>query len=191
MSRSNQGLGNYSNEKTEQLLLYICDKMKDEKGFGSTVLNKVLYYVDSINYLHTGEPLSDLTYIKQKNGPTPKPSQFLPLRTHLISEGKLKVNLVDFFGRTQKRPECLINPNLERFTANEVSLIDRIIDQFKEIDGTLASHISHQEPAWEIANSMEELPFYTFLLTPQEDLNADDIDWATQSISEHRILHNN
>lgn len=165
-------------EKTENLLLHICEQLKGEDTFGSVVLNKVLYYIDNISYLKTGKPISEFTYIKQDMGPTPSPRQFLSLRDKLIAEGRFTILEENCFGKTKKRPVSLQYPDLDSFSGEEMHLIDSVVNAFKKVNGTDASNFSHEEICWQIARPMEELPFHTYLLT-KEPLNESDIEWAT------------
>ena len=57
--------------KTEQLILYIANKLKDKPSYGSILLNKALYYIDNYHFLLYGNPISDFKYIKQRMGPIP------------------------------------------------------------------------------------------------------------------------
>lgn len=171
-------------ERTENLMLYICDKLKNEATFGSTVFNKVLYYVDNISYLHKGKPVSDFTYIRQKNGPTPTPSSFLPKRDIMCSEGKMAVKESEYFGRIKKVPVNKVIPNLDCFNTEELALIDNVIEAFKDINATVASKFSHDEIAWDIAQDREELPYYTYLLSA-ESVEQNDVEWANSFINVH------
>jgi hypothetical protein len=171
-------------EKTESLMLYICDKLKNEETFGSTVFNKVLYYIDHISYLDTGKKISDFNYIKQKNGPTPKPQDFLSLRDQLISNGSLELKEIKYFGKIKKVPENKIKPDINLFSAEEISLVDSVIDIFRRVSGAVASHASHNEICWDIAEEREELPLYTYLLS-SEEVTENDINWGKSVLNVH------
>ena len=51
-----------------------------------------------------------------------------------------------------------------------------------------ASELSHEEISWQLADTMEELPFYTYLLN-EEALTDTDINWATQIINERETTN--
>lgn len=176
-------------KKTKALILYVCSKLSSSKTFGSTVLNKILYYVDHLHYVKTGETMTGFKYIKQHAGPTPSPGEFLPLRLSLEKEGKLQIRQSTFLGKQQKKPIALSEPDLSTFTSEEIAEIDAIIDVFENATAALASSISHDEIALKIAEDMEELPPYTFLLT-RADLTEDDLAWAQKVIKEHRAVRN-
>tara|TARA_R100000935_G_scaffold37130_1_gene58192 strand:+ start:4624 stop:5145 length:522 start_codon:yes stop_codon:yes gene_type:complete len=170
--------------KSENLMLYVCDKLKNEDTFGSTVFNKVLYYVDNISYLKTGKTISEFKYIKQKNGPTPEPRQFLSLRDSMMLAQKFRIDEKDYFGKIKKVPTNTVEPDVSCFNKSERELIDSIITAFKTINGTVASDFSHSEIAWDIAKDREELPLYTYMLSA-ESATENDVEWANSVVNVH------
>lgn len=176
--------------KTEQLLLYVAYKLQDCPSFGSVLLNKALYYIDNISYLKNGGPISSFTYVKQERGPTPNPKAFIPLRERLIQEGKAQMVEVEKFGKIQKRLIPAKDAAVDRFTPEEIKLIDEIILDCRTYNATQISELSHNEISWQLAQNLEELPFNTFLLT-KATLEEDDIVWAKDRIRERNIMRNN
>lgn len=171
-------------EVTKSLILYICFRLKDQKTFGSTVLNKVLYFIDNVWYKRHKKTITGFSYIKQGKGPTPKPHQFLSLRDNLIAQKLLTIEERDRFGFTMKVPKAAKKPDLSAFTKEQIKFIDDMIEVFKDVNAVIASEMTHDLPAWQIARPMEELPFSTFLLC-QSDLTQKDIDWANRVIAEY------
>jgi hypothetical protein len=171
--------------KTENLILYICDKMKDDPKFGSIKLNKALYLIDNVHYAHYGKPVSDLTYIKQKQGPTPVPKQFLSIRSSLIERNMLELRekiVWDFY--IQKVPVCLVDLDIDNaFSASEVSFIDKVLDKIKSFNGKEMSDYTHYLAAWRLAEINEEMPFFTFLINTVET-SATDFLWAEKIADE-------
>lgn len=177
--------------KTRNLILHICKKLEHTDNFGATLLNKMLYYIDNVHYLKHGEPISHLTYIKQKNGFTPKPSEFLMVRDLLVEHGEAELREVEYFGKIQKRLFALSEPELGDFSPDEIALIDNIVEQLKDMRAVEISELSHSEINWQIAKPMEELPFYTYLLT-EEPVTDEDRAWARDIINQKRAnVHSN
>lgn len=174
-------------EKTTNLILYIAHKMCEEKGFGATVLNKVLYYVDNLSYLERGKPISGFTYIKQDRGATPAPRLFMPLKKEMIDNELAMEIEVNHFGRIQKRLIAKVDAQLNLFSSEEIALIDRIIEEFNGTNATIVSTVNHKELAWEFASDREELPPYTYLLT-KAPIEEEDIEWAHKMIDEYETL---
>jgi hypothetical protein len=171
-------------EKTEKLLLYVCHKMGTYPGFGAIVLAKTLYYIDHAHYLKHGKKLTGMTYVKQRLGPTPAPAQFLPIRDRLILRGKLVEKTTDYFGKVQKRLCATSTPDVSVFSPEEVVVIDSVIEQLSGFDGKTISDVTHDELSWKLADMMEELPDYAYLLS-DAPLTQKDLDWAHGALDEH------
>lgn len=164
--------------KTIELVIYIAYKLKEKLNYGSVLLGKSLWLIDSMNYLKTGKPITDFTYIKQNQGPTPHPAKFLSLRDELIVKGELEKKDTEFYGRKQKKYVATRPPDTTIFTADEIFLIDDVLEKIGNMNATEISELSHKFISWNVAGDMEELPFYTFLLTKAEPTEADH-EWAT------------
>jgi hypothetical protein len=171
--------------KAENLILHICREMENCPEFGAIVLAKVLYYVDHAHYLKYGKKLTGFSYVKQKLGPTPKPSEFLPIRERLISSKRIEEKPKEYFGRIQKRLHAVGDPDLSAFTQEEVALIGSIINSLTGVSGKSASDLTHEELSWKLASQMEELPDYAYLLT-EAQLGQTDLDWAKKVINGYR-----
>jgi hypothetical protein len=101
----------------------------------------------------------------------------------LISQDKLRVESKEILGYIQRRFIADESPELDdSLSGQEVALIDEIISECSKFSGTELSEITHNMLAWQIAEPMEELPYYTFLLSAQQVTEA-DIAWATNQIS--------
>lgn len=151
-------------EKTKTLILYICSELSENKNFGSTVLNKILYYIDRTIYLKTKKTLTCFKYIKQERGHTPQPKFFLDIRDELVKEGKAFLKEIDRFGFIQKKLIVKETPDMSTFSPLEQLIIDKTILSLKDYSATEISDLSHNELNWQIANLGEELPPYTFWL---------------------------
>jgi hypothetical protein len=175
MRRSN------SHQKTKELILYVANKLPAKANYGSTLLNKALYFIDNIAYLKTGNPISEFKYVKQQHGPTPEPVMFLSIKEQLEVSGELEIIEAEYFGRIQKRFIAKRAPSVDVFTAAQIAIMDDVLSSIGDWNGSEASDFSHQFPAWQVAEDKEELPFFTFLLTsspPREE----DIAWAKSEI---------
>jgi hypothetical protein len=171
-------------QKAVELIVYICYRLKEKSNYGSTLLGKILYFIDSMSYLKLGKPITTFKYIKQEFGPTPMPAMFLPIRNGLVDSGDLEKIASEYFGRTQVKFIAKRVANIEVFEKNELVIINEVIDQISDHNATQISDYTHQFLAWILANNKEELPNYTFLLTNKDPDNS-DVDWAKKSIKEY------
>jgi hypothetical protein len=174
-----------STDRTIELIVYISSKLGERANYGATLLGKALCLIDSVSYLKTGQPISDLSYIKQERGPTPNPNKFLPLRDFLVSNGDLEKIDVNYFGFLQNKFISKREPRIKVFTKDEIFLIDEVLSSISDQNASEISEYTHNFLAWIFANNKEELPFYSFLLTTA-DLNAKDFEWAKKSIKTYK-----
>lgn len=178
------------NDKTRELLVYIANQLQDKPNYGSTLLNKAFYFIDSVSYLKTKKPISSFSYEKQKNGPTPKPSQFLGLRNQLCESGDVMIVEKERFGFTQKKLIAKRPSDNSYFSTDEIVLIDEVLQNISDISATDISEFSHQFMAWKYAGDREALPFFTYLLTNKTASENDRI-WALSKISKRVSVSNN
>lgn len=160
--------------KDVQVIMYIADRLKQSPTYGYIVLNKMLYFSDSIMYLKTGTQITSFTYVKQIFGPTPKPSQFLSLRSDMIRYGLAKEVNNEFFGKLQKRLIPLKAPILTKIQPEELSLMNEVIDDLQVLNGRELSDMTHLSLAYRIPELQEEIPISAYMLA-QDEVSDDDI----------------
>jgi hypothetical protein len=173
------------NLKSKELILYISSRLKDKHNYGSTLLNKSLYFIDSMSYLKKGMPISHFEYIKQKFGPTPKPAQFLQIKDELITKKEMDVVDVNYFGREQKKFRALREPDMSVFSSDEINIINSVLDSICDTNAVDISEYSHKFIAWQFASEKESLPYYTFLLSNKEP-EPQDHEWAKRSMERYK-----
>jgi hypothetical protein len=163
--------------KAKELIKYIAFKYKDNPNYGSTLLNKALYFIDGMNYVEKGETITGMDYIRQDRGQTPKPQDFLQIRDELCLLGEIEKVEKLYFGRKQIKYISNSKPKLNNINKEELRLIDSILGILSSYNATDVSDYSHTFISWKFAKDKEELPFYTFLLT-KKDPECEDIAWA-------------
>jgi hypothetical protein len=172
-------------KKAKQVILYVCEKTADAPGCGSVLFNKLLYFIDHTSYVKTGKTITGFSYIKQARGPTPAPSHFIPLIETMIEADEMRIEQTERFGMPIKRHMALVKPDIAKFTAPEIALMDEVISTFKDTTGTFASELSHDMLAFKIAAPMEEMPPFTYLLN-ESNLTETDLSWGKSKISEYK-----
>ena len=172
-------------EKAKQSILYICNRMADRPGFGSTLLYKILFYADRSHYVKTGKPITGFPYVKEKFGPIPNQTVFHAVADVLISEDKLQRGSVAFFGNLQKRPIAKADADISVFSKGEIEDLEETIAAFSDATATIASRISHKELAWKIADYNEELPYFTSLFIKAKP-TAKDVEWGNKQIETYK-----
>ncbi|MBF0374787.1 MAG: SocA family protein [Alphaproteobacteria bacterium] len=173
----------FDREKFKELTLYICWRAGGSfpklgaQRLGATKLNKILWYSDVLSYSELGKPVTDAVYVKRQFGPVPK--EIMPIRKELEAEGALVSRQEDFFGKRQTQFFALRKPKLVRFTADEISLIDSIIEWVCDEHSAASISATSHDRIWDAAEIGEELPLFTIFASQAGEVTEDDMAWAT------------
>jgi hypothetical protein len=171
----------FDSGKFKELLVYVASKCSDFPRFGSTKLNKILYYSDFLAFGYSRKPITGATYQHLKWGPAPR--QFLPVVQELILNKEAIVEVRGWL-KKQKRLVPLRKPNLELFSGTEIALVDSVIDSLRDHTAEEASDVSHMEAGWKCVAEGEDIP-YTTVFVSHDSPTADDIRWAQEFAAEH------
>ena len=171
----------FDREKFKTLVQYICYRCENPQLLGKTKLNKILWFSDMLHFERTGEPLTGESYVKLTFGPVP---------THvdhaigeLQSEGKLSVRLPEgdydptlFFAHDA--------PSLGIFSAEEISLVDRIIEEIcSKHTASSISRLTH-DAVYKLAEMGEEIPYEAFLASKLGEITEKDVRWAQKELQD-------
>lgn len=179
-------MGGFDSLRFKELMLYVSERMFDDPSFGAVKLNKVLYFSDFIAYSSLGHPITGATYQKLKNGPAPR--QLLPAQRELEEEDAAElVESAYFGGYTQKRLIPQRKADLSSFSAEEISLVDEVIEDLRGHSASEVSELSHRAVGWQIAEIGEDIPYETALLS-DDPLTMEDVERAKELASEHGWL---
>ena len=132
-------------KKFKEVLLYILNKVGSKPNIGETVLYKILYFIDFDYYEKYEEQLIGATYQKNHYGPTPK--EFIKIVKEM--EGKdLKKIKDDYFKypRTKYLPKR--EPDLSSLNANEIQMIDTVLNRLADMNAAQISEYSHGDVPW-------------------------------------------
>jgi hypothetical protein len=144
-------------QKLAELILYISKLSEGDETFGSTKLNKLLFYSDYTAYLKLGTPITSVAYLRLDHGPAPV--NLVRLRDRLVHTGVLQMVTTRFHNRTQEKPIALRETDFSVFSAQEISIVDRIVNQFKGMRAAEISDLSHNFVGWRLAKKNEVIPY--------------------------------
>lgn len=145
-----------SNDLLRELILYIADQCEEDKGFGLTKLNKIIYFADFMSYAKYGEPITGVPYIKMPKGPVPQP--MLAVRKQMEANIEILIRSRDYHGYPQQRVIALREANLERFKPRDIALIDAVIRRLADETAAEVSERSHGR-AWKAVRNHERIPY--------------------------------
>ena len=142
--------------KFKEVLLYILNRVGSKPNIGETVLYKLLYFIDFNYYEKYEEQLVGATYIKNHYGPTPK--EFARIVRDMQDNDLIKVESRYFeFPQVKYLPRRA--PDLNLINANEVKLIDEVLDRLSDMTAAQISEYSHNDVPWQTAEEGKPIDY--------------------------------
>lgn len=151
-------------EKFKELILYICEKSATDPNFGATKLNKLLFLSDFWAYGNLGQPITGVEYMKLRYGPAPRP--LVPVREEMQNNRELAIQETTLDPKmARKRPVNLRAANLTLFSAEEIALVDQILEWGKAANASDVSRYTHDWHGWIAAQEGETIPYETVFIS--------------------------
>ena len=147
----------FNKEKFKQVLHYIVSKVGTLDNVGKTVLYKMLYFSDFDYYELNEKFLTGERYFKLVNGPAP--SGFDNIVTELEVEEKIKKVDAKYGAYPQIKFISLCNPDLNLLSANELQLIEKVVNKLSSMTATQVSGYSHEDMPWKATRDNEEIDY--------------------------------
>ncbi len=152
-------------KKFKEVLLYILGKVGAKPNVGETVLYKLLYFIDFNYYEKYEEQLIGATYIKNHHGPTP--IEFQSIVNEMIENKEIEVVKSKYFQHLQKKYLPHQEPDLSVFNANEIIVIDDVLQKLSGMNASTISEYSHQDVPWMVTSERQKIDYESvFYRTP-------------------------
>lgn len=156
---------NFDESKALEALVHVASQWP---GITTFYLAKVFFFADRDHLRTYGRPVTGDAYIAMANGPVPS-------RLYDIVKGNL-----DFFGDPEAieaalrvdrnaryhRVYAARNPNLDLLSETDIAALNRAIEFCRGKTFVYLSNVTHQEPAWALAEPNAEMN--PELLVPEE-----------------------
>jgi len=133
-------------EKFKEVLLYILNKIGSKPNIGETVLYKILYFIDFDFYEKYEEQLIGATYFKNRYGPTP--AEFQKIVKNMVKTQEVIKVESKYFQYPQTKYLPLKRADLSKLKANEIEVIDDVLNKLSDMTATLISDYSHKDIPW-------------------------------------------
>jgi transcriptional regulator with XRE-family HTH domain len=164
-------------KKFKEVLLYILKKVGSRPNVGETAIYKFLYFMDFNFYEKYEEQLIGATYIKNNYGPTPK--EFIKIVDDMEKKKEL-VRIEDkYFQYPQRKYLPLREPDLSILKANEIKMIDEVLEKLSDMNASQISEYSHNDIPWLTADDGDiidyESVFYRTAPYSVRTYNEEDI----------------
>lgn len=159
--------------KFREVLLYILNKVGSKPNIGETVLYKILYFIDFDFYEKHEEQLIGATYIKNNYGPTPV--EFKKIVKKMLDDGEIiKVKSI-YFEYPQTKYLPVRKADLTKFKANEIELIDDILNRLSDMNALQISEYSHNDVPWMTTENQGTIEYESvFYRTPSYSVREYD-----------------
>ena len=131
--------------KFKEVLLYILNKVGSKPNIGETVIYKLLYFIDFDFYEKYEEQLIGATYAKNYHGPTPV--EFQKIVDIMVDKEIVKVKS-NYFNYPQTKYLPLRKADLSKLKANEIEVIDNVLNKLSDMNATQISEYSHNDVPW-------------------------------------------
>lgn len=133
-------------EKFKGIFLYLLNRVGSKPNIGETVIYKLLYFMDFDFYEKYEEQLIGATYIKNHYGPTP--IEFKKIVKKMIDNKEIIKVATDYFKYPQTKYLPLRKPDLSKLKANEIKVIDEVLNRLSEMNAAQISDYSHNDVPW-------------------------------------------
>ncbi len=135
------GFAPQSIQRLRSVILYLIDRCG---GVFNTKMNKLLFYIDFLNYRRHGQAITGVSYRAIQYGPVPVRWD----RVYSLLD-EVEQELVELeCGVAGIRLVSTAKPDLSLFSETELSTLETVADCFQETSATEISAISHKEEAW-------------------------------------------
>ena len=158
-------------EKFKEVLLYILNKVGSKPNIGESVLYKLLYFIDFNYYEKYEEQLIGATYIKNNYGPTPK--EFIIIIEKMQDKKEIVKFVGKYFHYPQRKYLPLRTPDLSILKANELKMIDEVLEKLSDMNATQISEYSHKDVPWLTTDDGEIIDYESvFYRTPEYSMRS-------------------
>lgn len=170
-----------SKERLRELMLFISDRCENDPTFGAIKLNKILFFSDFFSFAEHSRAITGVPYRKYMQGPVP--TVLKRLRDKMEQSGEIAIRKKKYLGGIQHRVVPLREPDLDKFNAHDIVMVEQVIEAFWGRSATEVSKLSHDR-AWRNASEGEAIP-YEAAFVSDEPLTERDEAIAEEMIAEY------
>lgn len=133
-------------DKFKEVFIYILNKIGSKPNVGETVVYKLFYFIDFNFYERFEEQFIGATYIKNHYGPTPV--EFKKIVDRMIADREIERVESNYFSYPQTKYLPLRKPELSKLKANEIEVIDDVLNRISDMNAAQISDYSHNDVPW-------------------------------------------
>lgn len=136
--------------KLKNVILFFIERFK---GVFVTQMNKLLFYTDFLSYREHGQAMTGLMYRAIQRGPVPNRWD----RVYGLLDGVFQDEVEFKNGNIGNKLESGISCDLSCFSTEQLEILEKVYDTFKNDNATSISGKSHEESAWIENNELHAL----------------------------------
>lgn len=170
-------------KKFRELLIYVASKCQSDPSFGAIKLNKILFHADFFAYGSLGKPITGMEYMKLEHGPAPR--LLAPIRDEMQAANDIVLVHPTRYGLKHDRVVPRREPDLSLFTAEEIALVDSVIESCRGATAADLSAATHGYRGWLMALHLKDTIPYEAVFLSDEPPTAYEIQHAQELILEH------
>jgi hypothetical protein len=155
-------MSDFDAKKFNELIIYIAKRLPPEAALGRVKLAKLLMQSDFGAFERLGQSITGATYEKWKHGHLPR--ELLLAERDLEAREELRKKTVHYYGKRLNHITALRDPDLRRFSADELAVVEGAIRMYGHESAAYLSELSHREVGWRLAKMKETIPFETVFL---------------------------
>jgi hypothetical protein len=156
-------------------VLHYVIARSDGLGFGAVKLNKTVVRADVEFFRRYGKTITGAkSFQKQRLGPVP--NGVVKVLKTLRAESKIAPRTVLTPAGERDEYVALIEPDVTKFTAAEIDVINLSISYLQRLSANQASEESH-DALWEEADMFGQIPVRAAAFPPAP-IDADTLSWA-------------
>lgn len=159
-------------------VLHYVIARSDGLGFGAVKLNKAVVRADVEYFRRFGKTITGAkSFQKQRLGPVP--NGVLKTLKKLRDEAKITPRTVLTPSGERDEYAALVEPDLARFTAAEIDVINLSISYLQRLSANQASEETH-DVLWEEADMLGQIPVKAAAFPPTM-IDQDTLAWALEN----------
>ena len=158
--------------KLTELVVLLAERSKSDPLFGGIKLNKLLFYCDFYAYAMFGAPITGQEYFALENGPALRRKAVLWNKMERQRDIAVKRSATSF-DNEREVTLALRDPDVSKFSSQELDLIYRVLEAHRGKSGTDLSAESHRFIGWELAREKETIPYPVALVGTRKPTPAE------------------
>jgi uncharacterized phage-associated protein len=165
-------------QKVKELILLFSELSEGDATFGATKLNKLLFFSDFLAYQIHGKSISGSKYEARPQGPMLK--NFYAVQDEMQGNKEIAIRTSEYGGYRQNRTLALRTANLSQFSGEELEIVMRVLNEYRNMNASQISALSHEFLGWQAVDIGEEIP-YEIALVSTRDLTPEEYEFPTKT----------